>query len=983
MFGGTLTGAVRRWPWPLLVLLLLGLAIAGIALFAFHAQSAALEKQALANLQTVARLKAEAIGRSLAAEEARTRILSRAPTFVEFLRRGIDRTSPEQRAHLATFLEEARGAAELDNLLLLDAAGRPLLAARDLPAGDTVWSDAAREALATGEIVFVDFRRAGAGDGVELGFVAAIRPAGIPGQPALGAVALDLAAARFLGPQLALWPAASTTGRTVLARKDGGDLLGLGQFGAAHDAALSFRRLPAGAGGIVARALGGETGPMIDADFRGARLLAASAAVPRTHWMLLVAMDRDEALAEVTRLAVDTGLLTAAALVAAIIFAFFLDQRGRLRAALAKMAHDRALHAAETQFRGVFEEAAIGIALATPNGQWLQVNRRLCDMLGYTEAELLARPAIAVTHPEDRAASQALMAGLLAGEADRFTAEKRYERRDGAIVWATTVVRLVRQADGTPDYSIAVIEDITERKRAEQQLADSEQRFRRVVESAPNAMVMSAADGTIAMVNRQAEMLFGHARGDLLGRPIEMLIPERFRQAHGGLHRSFVAAPRPRMMGAGRDLFGLQRDGREFPVEIGITPIETEAGLMVLATLVDLTERRRHEEALKKSEEQLQQSQKMQAIGNLTGGMAHDFNNLLGVIVGNLDLAQPLLEERRDAGDLVREALDAALRGADLTRRLLAFARRQPLRPRRVAIDELVAGTVKLLSRTLGENIEISVELADDLWPVTVDPAQLEAALVNLATNARDAMAAGGRLKVAAANRRLDADYASLHSEVTPGDYVRIEVSDTGTGMAPAILARIFEPFFTTKEVGKGTGLGLAMVFGFMKQSGGHVNVYSEPGAGSTFRLYMPRAAAAAAADAPEPDTAPARRAAGETVLAVEDNAALRRLVVRQLAELGYRVIPAQNATEALALLEHETVDLLFTDVVMPGDMDGFGLARHVLAHWPKIRVVLTSGFPETRIDGKLGVLTASTRLLSKPYRRTELARALRDALDG
>ncbi len=404
---------------------------------------------------------------------------------------------------------------------------------------------------------------------------------------------------------------------------------------------------------------------------------------------------------------------------------------------------------------------------------------------------------------------------------------------------------------------------------------------------------------------------------------------------------------------------------------------------MVLATLVDLTERRRHEEALKKSEEQLQQSQKMQAIGNLTGGMAHDFNNLLGVIVGNLDLAQPLLEERRDAGDLVREALDAALRGADLTRRLLAFARRQPHRPRRVAIDELVAGTVKLLSRTLGENIEISVELADDLWPVTVDPAQLEAALVNLATNARDAMAAGGRLKVAAANRRLDADYASLHSEVTPGDYVRIEVSDTGTGMAPAILARIFEPFFTTKEVGKGTGLGLAMVFGFMKQSGGHVNVYSEPGAGSTFRLYLPRAAAAAAVDAPEPDTAPARRAAGETVLAVEDNAALRRLVVRQLAELGYRVIPAQNATEALALLEHETVDLLFTDVVMPGDMDGFGLARHVLAHWPKIRVVLTSGFPETRIDGKLGVLTASTRLLSKPYRRTELARALRDALDG
>jgi nitrogen-specific signal transduction histidine kinase/CheY-like chemotaxis protein len=379
-------------------------------------------------------------------------------------------------------------------------------------------------------------------------------------------------------------------------------------------------------------------------------------------------------------------------------------------------------------------------------------------------------------------------------------------------------------------------------------------------------------------------------------------------------------------------------------------------------------------------EEQLRQAQKMEAIGNLTGGMAHDFNNLLGIIIGNLDLLRDRQSGDPDALELTGEALDAALRGADLTRRLLAFARRQPLQPERADVNALIAGIVKLLERTLGEQIQITLDLNPDTWPVVVDPAQLESALTNLATNARDAMHGGGQLIIVTGNRSLDADYTSQHAEVEPGDYALIEVSDTGTGMAPEVASHIFEPFYTTKEPGKGTGLGLSMVFGFIKQSGGHINVYSEVGIGTTFRLFLPRADAGAEAGG---TVVPATlvRGNGETVLAVEDNTSLRRVVVRQLTELGYRVLEAEDAQTALRVLESEPVDLLFSDIVMPGGTSGYELARTALSGCPAIKIVLTSGFPEQKIAGDANA--PNLRLLSKPYRKDELGRILRDVLDS
>ncbi len=408
------------------------------------------------------------------------------------------------------------------------------------------------------------------------------------------------------------------------------------------------------------------------------------------------------------------------------------------------------------------------------------------------------------------------------------------------------------------------------------------------------------------------------------------------------------------------------------------------AGLARSAYRRGIVADRRLRESEERFSERLRQAQKMETIGNLTGGIAHDFNNLLGIIIGNIDLLRERLgQEQADADELAQEVAAAALRGAELVRQLLAFARRQPLQPKRVDANRLIADCAKLLRRTLAENIEVRVEPGDDIWPIIVDPTQLEAAITNLATNARDAMPEGGRLTISTRNGSLDADYAEQHAEVVPGDYVVIGVRDTGTGIPAASLEKIFEPFFTTKPEGRGTGLGLSMVFGFLQQSGGHINVYSEEGAGTIFLLYLPRAPQEALHPETRPTSEPIVSGRGESVLIVEDNAALRRIVTRQVAELGYVVHEADGASAALALIEAGTpVDLLFTDIMMPGPINGKELAAQAQARWPKIKVILTSGFDQTK-SNPADTPRGGEFVLDKPFRKADLGRALRQALDG
>ena len=378
--------------------------------------------------------------------------------------------------------------------------------------------------------------------------------------------------------------------------------------------------------------------------------------------------------------------------------------------------------------------------------------------------------------------------------------------------------------------------------------------------------------------------------------------------------------------------------------------------------------------------ERLRQSQRLEAIGQLTGGVAHDFNNLLTVVMGNAELLTELNRDDARQRVLAEMITTAAQRGADLTQRLLAFARKQALAPKVVDLNALLAGLDPMLRRTLGEDIEIEMVRAAGLWPAQVDPGQLENALLNLCLNARDAMQGGGRLTLETANARLDADYAERHAEVVPGQYAMVAVTDTGGGISPADLKRVFEPFFTTKEKGKGTGLGLAMVYGFVKQSAGHVSIYSEQGQGTTVRLYLPRATAA---DGPAPD-APGEglpKGGRGIILLVEDDDSVRQYAATQLRFFGYTVIEAADGPSALAVIgQGGDIDLLFTDVVMPGGMNGRVLADAARQLRPGLRVLYTSGYTENAIVHH-GRLDEGARLLAKPYRRRELDRAVREAL--
>jgi PAS domain S-box-containing protein len=504
-------------------------------------------------------------------------------------------------------------------------------------------------------------------------------------------------------------------------------------------------------------------------------------------------------------------------------------------------------------------------------------------------------------------------------------------------------------------------------------LRKSEERYRQVVEHMLEAIWVHDGERFVFANSPAAQILGATGAGELVGQPIMARVHPDDRER--AMARTRAVTEHGRIAQLIEQRF-LRLDGGAVTLEVRAAPIDYDGRPCVMAVARDITQRRQ-------TEHQLRQAQKMEAVGQLTGGVAHDFNNLLTVIMGNLGIAADRVRADPDASEAIAAAIAGAKRGAALTHRLLAFSRRQTLQPHAFDLNQLVTGLRDLLHRTLGENIEIEISLRRGLWMAIADRGQVENSLLNLAINARDAMPAGGRLTIETSNSQLDAAYAAANAEVTPGDYVMLAVSDTGTGMTPGVLERAFEPFFTTKEVGKGTGLGLSMVYGFAKQSGGHAKIYSEVGHGTTIRLYLPRADAddvalldAAAAPAPMPR-------GHEKVLVVEDDPAVRRVVVKQLTELGYHVLEAEDGRKALAMISSgAAIDLLFTDVVMPGGLSGRQLAAAAKAHLPALKVLYTSGYTENSIVHH-GKLDPGVYLLSKPYQKPDLAQKLREVLDG
>ncbi len=500
--------------------------------------------------------------------------------------------------------------------------------------------------------------------------------------------------------------------------------------------------------------------------------------------------------------------------------------------------------------------------------------------------------------------------------------------------------------------------------------AQQNSRFDAALNNMRQALCMVGPDDRLIVCNLQFLQLFGVPRSIArTGLPVARLFDEI---ATGGrLDADLIRRiwqEQQRLVAQGQHAVFSREHAHGETIAVSHQPME-DGGWV--ATYEDVTDSRL-------AERRLTQAQKMEAIGNLTGGMAHDFNNLLAVISLNLEFLLSRTKDATNVTEPAKRALQASIRGADLISQLLAFARRQPLAPTVISVNKWIRSVAGLLERMLGEDIMIRLDLGAGIWPVSADATRLETAIVNLATNARDAMTNGGRLVISTRNTTLDAEQADTRQEVRPGDYVMIEVQDTGTGMPPEVAARVFEPFFTTKDEGHGTGLGLSMVFGFIRQSGGHISLDSTLGRGTIFRLYLPRCDGT---EEPETDASPplADAVGGrETILLVEDNEAVRGITTDILENFGYAVIPTANAYHALTiLLGDEPVDLLLSDVVMPGGLDGFALIRHANQLRPDLPVLLASGFVD-QSQPNPGI-----RVLAKPYRQADLARAVREVLDG
>lgn len=515
-----------------------------------------------------------------------------------------------------------------------------------------------------------------------------------------------------------------------------------------------------------------------------------------------------------------------------------------------------------------------------------------------------------------------------------------------------------------------------------------QRRMSDILENSHDAFVAIGSDGRITDWNAQAETTFGWSNAEAVGTDLAMLlIPAAQRQAHYAGFRQFLQSGTGPVLHRRLELQALHRSGKLIPVEMSVAPFVDDQGYAASAFLRDISERKqaelqaaRHAEIIEQARKALMQSQKLEAVGKLTGGVAHDFNNVLQVISASLQLLQVQSANPVQADKHLTTAIEAVERGARLSSQLLAFARRQPLQPVVVNLGRMVRGMDDLLQRALGEAIAIKTIVASDLWNTLVDPHQLEHVILNLAINARDAMEGAGHLTIEIGNLALDEEALRTNPEMIAGQYVMLAISDDGAGMTEQVMERAFEPFFTTKPEGQGTGLGLSMAYGFVRQSGGHINIYSEIGYGTTVRLYFP-CCHAAELDLPAVmDNAPVS-GGNETILVVEDDPKVQATVVDMLHGLGYRVLQANNADKALAILHSGArVDLLFTDVIMPGTLRSTELAQQAKLLLPGIAILFTSGYPQNAIVHG-GRLDAGVHLLSKPYRRAQLARKLRDLL--
>jgi len=660
---------------------------------------------------------------------------------------------------------------------------------------------------------------------------------------------------------------------------------------------------------------------------------------------------------------------------ASFVLAILLVDNVGLQAKLARLLRSVRLQAAserdlrterESLFSAVVESSNDAIITKLLDGTITGWNGAAERLFGFTAAEAIGKNINIIVPPDRRDEISNIVERIGRGEPIELYETSRV-RKDGSAVEVSLSISPIRLASGKIVGISKAARDVTESKRTQHALSQEIEERRRIFDTSNDLILVTDTAGNFIQVSPSVTAILGYQPSDMIGHSaVEFIHPDDLEHT-----RREMRAARRGQSKRNFETRYVNKEGKA--VALNWTGTWSEPVHRHFFIGRDLTEKQA-------AEAQLRHAQKMDAVGQLTGGVAHDFNNILTVITGTIGILEEAVADQPQLAAVAKLIDEAAERGANLTKHLLAFARKQPLQPVELDVNALALEAAKLLHPTLGEHIEITPLLAEDAWTALADPNLLMTAVLNLAINARDAMPNGGKLALETSNIFLDESYAGMHSEVAPGNYVMIAVSDTGTGISPALLERVFEPFFTTKEVGRGTGLGLSMVFGFVKQSGGHIKIYSEEGHGTSVKIYLPRATGLQQTPA-EAKVSANIEGGNEMVLVVEDDMLVRRYVMTQIQSLGYSTLEAANASDALRFIDEVPgIDLLFTDVIMPGIMNGRQLVDEALKRRPGLKTLFTSGYTENAIVHH-GRLDSGVLLLAKPYRKSELARMIRLAL--
>jgi PAS domain S-box-containing protein len=639
---------------------------------------------------------------------------------------------------------------------------------------------------------------------------------------------------------------------------------------------------------------------------------------------------------------------------------------------------EAAVRKSEARYRMLVETMNDGVAIVDTETRFTYVNNRFANMLGRSKDEILGRPAHEFADERNGKALERQINKRRRGETEAY--EMAWLRGDGTTIFTLISPQPILDESGHFRGSFGIFTDITERKRAEDEIRRSEEHLRLVTDALP--VVISYIDSGLRFrfANKLNEEWLARPRSEIIGRRVRDVINKSsYEKVHPYRKRAL----------SGEEVRFEEKlawpDGKIRHVQAHYVPHVSPTGshLGYFSLMEDITER-------KAAEAELFQAQKMQAVGQLTGGVAHDFNNLLTIVIGNLDILKRRIRrpragqpnDKQGLNTQIEEIAAAAKRGAELTQRLLAFSRKQPLQPERVDLNRLTQRMSTLLQRAIGERIKLETVIHAGLWPATADPVQVENAILNLTLNAKDAMPEGGRLTIETANVRIGSHYAEVNEEIAPGQYVLLAVTDTGAGMSPEVVKRAFEPFFTTKIETGGSGLGLSTIYGFVKQSKGHVKIYTEVGKGTTVKIYLPKAKGGKPRKARRQKPATAPHGGGETILVVEDDPSVREVTVVLLEGLGYRVFEAENGPAALAVLERKSqIDLMLADIVMPGGLKADELMRKAQAQHPGLKVLFMSGYTENAIVHN-GVLDEGVRLLVKPFEEHDLDREIRSLLN-